>query len=46
MLGKFFKNSLKKVSIAENEQKGQSATELFGNWQNPKITVFELKIAN
>ena len=45
MLGKILKSSLKKVIIAENDQKGQSTTKLFGNWQNPKFTVFELKIA-
>ena len=45
MLGKILKNSLKKVIIAENDQKDQSAAKLFENWQNPKFTVFELKIA-
>ena len=43
MLGKILKNSLKKVIIAENDLKGQSATKIFGNWLNPKFTVFELK---
>ena len=45
MLGKILKNSLKKVIIAENDQKGQSATKIFGNWKNPKFTDFVLKIA-
>ena len=45
MLGKFLKNSLKKVNIAENDQKGHSATKIFGNWKNPKFTDFVLKIA-
>ena len=43
MLGKILTNSLKKVIIAENDLKGQSATKIFGNWLNPKFTVFELK---
>ena len=44
MLGKILKISLKKVITAENDQEGQSATKIFGNWQNPKFTVFELKL--
>ena len=43
LLWKILRNSLKKVIIAENDQKGQSTTKIFGNWLNPKFTVFELK---
>ena len=39
----FLENSLKKVIIAENDLKGQSATKIFGNWLNPKFSVLELK---
>ena len=31
LLGKNLRNSLKKVIIAENDQKGQSATKIFRN---------------
>ena len=44
MLGKILKISLKKFIIAEYDQECQLATKIFGNWQNPKFTVFELKL--
>ena len=30
----------KKTIIAEKDQEGQSVPKIFGNWQNPKLTVF------